>query len=66
LKLIIVSPSGLAMDDRGNHTSDSPQRKFATDPEEQHAEHFREIQEKYDRQIVEINEKIGALEQINA
>jgi Initiator Replication protein len=34
--------------------------------EEQHAEHFREIQEKYDRQIVEINEKIGALEQINA
>jgi wobble nucleotide-excising tRNase len=54
------------MDDRGNHTSDSPQRKFATDPEEQHAEHFREIQEKYDRQIVEINEKIGALEQINA
>jgi hypothetical protein len=31
LKLIIISSSGLATDDRGDHTSDSPQRKFATD-----------------------------------
>lgn len=33
--------------------------------EERHAEHFRAIQEKYDRQIAEISEKIEALERIS-
>jgi hypothetical protein len=32
LKLIITSPFGLTMDERGDHTSARPQRKFATDP----------------------------------
>lgn len=33
--------------------------------EERHAEHFRAIQDTYDRQIAEISEKIGALERIS-
>jgi hypothetical protein len=34
--------------------------------EERHAERFRAIQGRYDRQIAKISKKIGALEQINS